>query len=134
MEITEPIGEEIIVYAIRSDDYGLPLIEQLVFIRENGYGFRLAEPSKYECKFNPYDKLSRPNCSIGKRAISDCPSRGWVFYELSDAMKRIEYLAEDKEKDAEKLMEEAADFAARRDYIIFKTEKIYETNEFKTIR
>lgn len=106
------------VYAIRTDDKDLPVIEEITFWRKEGCNkkYYYSRPSNFGNVLYPYDYLYlSTQTSIGTKAVSDCYSRGWIFYSFGDAVRRLRDVVSKQQRKAEEDMEKAAALAARVD-------------------
>lgn len=108
------------VYALRTDENKIPFIEIVqLYESEDEYGkliYRTLKPVESENVLYPYDYLKsrqwvRPNC------ISDCYSKGYIFFTKHDAIKRLEIVVNKREAKAEKEWSVIADWKVRLDYI-----------------
>ena len=108
------------VYALRTDDDKIPVIEIVqLFEDKDDYNrliYRALHKVESENELYPYDYLKnrqwiRPSC------ISDCHSKGYIFYTMHDAIKRLETVVSKREAKAEQEWSTIADWKVRLDYI-----------------
>jgi hypothetical protein len=113
------------VFAIRSDEDKLPIIETIkLYTDADEWGKEIFRPlKKIESRNDlyPYDHL-KDRQSIKSNSISECYSKGYVFYTMSDAIRRLELLVDKKEVKVEAELSILADFKNRLAHIRMQNE------------
>ena len=112
--------EIITVYALRTDENDMPIIQTIdIYKGRSNWGIKYFPLKKVKTrnKLYPYDTLFPDSYNrkgyLGPSSISDCYSRGYVFYNYSDALKRLELLMNKKELKMEKIVSEFASWKSR---------------------
>lgn len=108
------------VYAIRTDGFKLPVIEEVYLYeccdRWGSNVFRTTKQVKSKNELYPYDALYSRQY-IKSNSISDCYSKGYIFYSKSFAIKRLEMLMGKHVCKMDKAIEIVADWKARIDFL-----------------
>ena len=104
------------IYAIRTDDEDLPVIEELTAFEKKDEPKTLffSRTSNFKNRLYTWDTL-HSNAYLSKRAVSECYSRGWYFYSFGDATRRLRAILEKEQTALEKHTDKVARLAARID-------------------